>query len=160
MRIQILALIAASIFAFVTLPAYADGDPIVGTWVVNTAKSKLDPPPNNVSGSATAKIEKMGDGYSIANISPEGDAGAGYTVLTLDGKDYALGGGAENTTSFIRIDSHNLVSFNKKNGEVIRMQRMKVLKDEKTMEVDRIGYNQDAEGALMAFHHVVIYEKQ
>ena len=160
MNIKTLTLITAFIFAFAMSPAHAEGDPVVGTWVVNNAKSKLDPPPNNVSGSATAKIEKMGDGYKIVNISPEGKAGVGYTVLTLDGKDYALGDGPENTTSYIRIDSNNLISFNKKNGEVIRMQRMKVSSDGKSMEVNRIGYNQNTEGKLSTFHHVVIFEKQ
>ena len=63
MNIKTLTLITAFIFAFAMSPAHAEGDPVVGTWVVNNAKSKLDPPPNNVSGSATAKIEKMGDGY-------------------------------------------------------------------------------------------------
>ena len=157
MRIQTLTVIVASILALATLPAYADGDPIVGTWKVNSSKSKFDPPvSNNGPGGGSAKIEEAGDGYKITNIAPDGTVGAAYTVPTVDGKDYPLGNGAENTTSYIRIDSNNLISFNKKNGDVVRMQRMKVLEDGKTMEVDRIGFNQETG---TAFHQVVIYER-
>ena len=80
-----------------------------------------------------------------------------YTVATLDGKDYPLTGSqGYNTQSIRKIDANTLLYVNKQNGAVVRMVRVAVSRDGKTSTNASVGVN--AQG--VAFHHVVVYEKQ
>ena len=137
-------------------PEQATGqDPLIGSWKEDRSMSKYEPAATNTT-PAEVKIEAAGSGYKITNAGS-----APLTVSTLDGKDYPSNPATGSTTSWLRMDPNTAIAFNRlKDGTVVRIQRSAVSKDGKTLAVNRVGYNTDANGKRTAFHQDVTYKKQ
>jgi hypothetical protein len=150
--------LAAGILAAGMLATAQTKDPFVGTWKLDTAKSKYSPGPGPKS--QTSTYEAVGQGYKVT-VKAEPASGPpqqwSYTS-SLDGKDAAITGNNPNadTAAVKRIDALTLESVQKKDGKVTTTQRNVVAADGKTRTVTTTGT--DAEGRKV--NNVAVYEKQ
>lgn len=137
----------------------AQSNPLVGTWKLNTAKSKFDPGPGPKS--LTRTVEADGDGvkYSFEGVAADGKPTAYGFSVKFDGKDNPISGsmpsGAD-TISAKRTDSHHFVATLKKDGKVVGTSKVAVSKTGKVTVVDSTGT--DAAGKTE--HDVQVYDKQ
>jgi hypothetical protein len=152
--------VAIAFLAFVGCSTvHAQSNPLVGTWELNTAKSKYDPGP--MPKSLTRTVEAQGDGvkYTFAGVAADGNPIAYGFSVQFDGKDNPISGsmpqGAD-TISAKRTDSNHYVATLKKGGKVIGNAKVSVSKDGKVTTVDSTGTT--ASGAKG--HELQVYDKK
>jgi len=113
----------------------AQGNPFVGTWKLNVAKSKYvtAPAPKN----ETRTVEAQGDGakYSFEGVAGDGSRIAYSFTTNYDGKDSPISGvgfpnGAD-TIAIKRINANTATATWKKAGKVVGTNRVVVSKDGK-----------------------------
>ena len=95
-------------------------DPTVGTWKLNTAKSKYSPGPTPTS--ATITYEDTADGIKRTgeNVLPDGTKTSFEYTAKYDGKDYPVTG--SDTIDMIalkRINDRTTEATLKKSGKVV-----------------------------------------
>jgi len=85
-RSGFVALLASLTLSFSSPPAYAAGDPFLGTWVLNVAKSKG--PAGTVPESATLVVSELGSGRykSVTDSVMAGIAVRTELTFAADGK--------------------------------------------------------------------------
>jgi hypothetical protein len=135
-------------------------NPNIGTWKLNTGKSKYTgiPAPTSLTRTVTADGDSVK--YSYEGTGADGAALTyGFTVK-YDGNDNAITGsgmpyGADHI-AIKRIDSHTFSATLKKDGKVIGTSRSVVAHDGKTMTLT--GKGTDASGKAVS--STQIYEKQ
>ncbi len=138
---------------------YAQGNPLVGTWKLNTAKSKFDPGP--APKSMTRTVVAQGDGvkYSFEGVGADGKPVSYGFSVNFDGKDNPIMGsmpaGAD-TISAKRKDNNSFEATLKKGGKVIGTSKVTVSKDGTVTTVETHGTN----AAGVKAHDVQVYEKQ
>jgi hypothetical protein len=152
--------VAIAFLAFVGCSTlHAQSNPLVGTWELNTAKSKYDPGP--MPKSLTRTVEARGDGvkYTFAGVAADGNPIAYGFSVQFDGKDNPISSsmpqGAD-TISAKRTDSNHYVATLKKGGKVIGTAKVSVSKDGKVTTVDSTGTT--ASGAKG--HDLQVYDKK
>ena len=142
----------------VTTSALLAADPFVGTWKLNSAKTKYSPgpPPKNL----TVKYEPTADGVKVTSegVNAEGKPVATTYTATYDGKDAAVTGtGAPyDTIAVKRIDPNTVETTTKKDGKVLSKGKRVVSKDGKVLTVTTKGTNAKGE----ATNNVAVYDKQ
>ena len=135
MSAKALVLIAA-LFAFSTavLAQNAPDDPIMGTWKVNTAKTKL---PAGESAAALTRVhEPLPNGIKITRplVDASGKPTRGTWTLYFDGKDYPVPGDPNlDTLSLKRVDRYTMEAVAKKDGQIHNRMRWDVTKDGKSL---------------------------
>jgi hypothetical protein len=159
----VLRIVVVTLFAFVfcaALYAQNNNSAVVGTWKLNTAKSKFDPGPGPKS--LTRKVEALGtDGvkYTFDGVASDGKALSYGFSVHFDGKDNPISGsmpeGAD-TISVKMTDAHHFVATLKKGGKEIGSAKVSVSEDGKVTTVDASGTN--AAGAKT--HNVEVFDKQ
>jgi hypothetical protein len=132
-------------------------DPSVGTWKLNTAKSKYSPGP--APKSATITYEETADGIKRMGESVDADGNKTSFEYTAkyDGKDYPVTG--SDTIDMIalkRINDHSTEATLKKSGKVVSTARRVVSKDGKTLTLTITGTNAKGQNVK----NVAVYEKQ
>ena len=132
-------------------------DPLVGTWKLNTAKSKYSPGPGPKS--ATVTYTEDG-GWIIAKaegVGPDGKATATNNRYKRDGKEYpfVVAGGATGTI-VSKTTGPNTFDATVKNGAATTTVHTVVSKDGKVFTRTSKGTN--AEGKPTT--STVVYEKQ
>lgn len=153
---QIFLCAAVVLFAAVTMSYASPVAAFMGTWQLNSAKSKM------AAGGArnTTVAYTMSGGDITCTIDGTDASGqAIHSVWTgkLDGKDYPVTGDpASNMRSYRIINSHIMVATEKKDGKVVDHARIVVSADGKTRTVTVRGV--DAKG--MRTVSVAIYDKQ
>jgi phage tail sheath gpL-like len=133
------------------------GDPIIGTWTLNVAKSTYEPGPAAKGGTVT--FEAAGEGIHVVADMVDGQGNADHTEYTAnyDGKDYPLKGvPIADTVSLKRIDANTTERIDKKDGKVVQTYLRKVAPGGKTMTVTHKGI--DAKGRPV--HNTVVFEKK
>lgn len=157
---RVLMSLAVAIFAVVASSSlHAQGNPLVGTWKLNVAKSKFDPGPGPKS--LTRTVEAQGDGvkYTFDGVGADGKPVAYSFAVKFDGKDNPITGsmpsGAD-TISAKRIDSNNFEATLKAGGKAIGTSKVTVSKDGKVTTVESTGTN--STGGKV--HDVQVYDKQ
>jgi hypothetical protein len=151
--------VGASVVALAVLAsvAIAQTDPAVGTWKLNTAKSKYDPGP--VPKSNTISITAAPNGIHVVAKGEDAagkPTGIDYTA-TFDGKDAAVKGApAYDAVSLKRIDANTTEQIRKKEGKTVQTMTRKVSADGKTMTVTTRG--KDESGRTI--NTVAVYDKQ
>ena len=148
--------VAVMVLAFAGV-ALAQSDPAVGTWKLNTAKSKYDPgpmPKNN-----TIMITAAGNGVHVV---AKGEDATGkptsidYTA-TYDGKDSPVKGApAYDAVSLKRVDANTTEQIRKKEGKMVQTLTRKISADGKTMTVTTRG--KDENGRTL--NTVAVYDRQ
>jgi hypothetical protein len=132
-------------------------DPSVGTWKLNTAKSKYSPGP--APKSATITYEETADGIKRMGESVDADGNKTSFEYTAkyDGKDYPVTG--SDTIDMIalkRINDRSTEATLKKSGKVVSTARRVVSKDGKTLTLTITGTNAKGQNVK----NVAVYEKQ
>ena len=157
---RVLQLVAIGLFLMVgAATVQAQNDALVGTWKLDTAKSKFDPGP--APKSLTRTIVADGDGvkYTFEGVAADGKPLAYSFSVKFDGKDNPINGsmpsGAE-TISAKRVDSHHYVATLKKGGKTIGTSKVNVSSDGSVTTVDSTGT--DADGKKV--HDVQVFDKQ
>jgi len=122
----------AVLLAFSTA-VVAQDDPIMGTWKVNTAKTKIPP----AEAEALTRVhEPIPNGIKITRPlrDPNGNPTRGAWTLYFDGKDHPVHGDANlDTLSLRRIDRYTMEAVAKKDGQIHNRMRWDISRDGKSM---------------------------
>lgn len=137
-------------------------NPFLGTWKLNTTKSKSSPMP--VAQSMTVKFEADGEKVrrTVTGIDGEGkpimQGGPEGTSIEWDGKDHPVQApdGPPMTIAVKRVGDHRNDVTVKQSGKVTVTVRSVVSKDGKTMTDTVDGVNEKGQ----KFHEVEVLEKQ
>ena len=149
--------VVVGMFVAVTIVAAQSKDPFVGTWVLNSAKSKYSPGPAPKSGTTT--IEASGSGYKMTVHQATPSGAQDWSIVTnLDGKPAKVVGTNSNADmiAYRRVDAHTLESVQSKGGKETQRQKIVVSADGKTRTVTSTG----VDGAGQKVNNVAIYEKK
>jgi len=144
----------------ITTVAALGADNSIGTWKVNTAKSKYTPAPMPVK-SLTSVREAAPGGVKVANTGERTDGtaiNAGYTAK-YDGSATAVtGSGSPYDSVSVKQVNANTFTYEAKqtNGKYHANGRTVISKDGKTMTTTAKG--KDANGAAMTLK--LVYDKQ
>jgi hypothetical protein len=147
-----------SLAILIAATALSAADPLMGTWKVNTAKSKYNPGP----GPQRSTVVYSQDGEWIVSKFDVVDSGGKPVSYTnrwkRDGKEYPfespiIGRG---TISLKRVGDFHLEGVIKAEGDRVVTTRSVISKDGKTRTMTVTGT--DAKGQKI--HNVIVYEKQ
>jgi hypothetical protein len=95
-------------------------DPVVGTWMLNLAKSKF--PPGMAPQSQTREYTQSADGtsLSVTGVSADGTAMSQKSTFKYDGKDYAFSGSPEwDSIALKRVNSSTVSGTMKLGGKAV-----------------------------------------
>jgi hypothetical protein len=157
---HVLKVVAVAVLAVVgAVAAQAQSNPIVGTWKLNTAKSKYNPGP--MPKNLTRTVSADGDGlkYSFEGAAADGSALAYGFTTKFDGKAAPVTGSFPNgadSVSATKKDDHHYTATLKKGDKVVGTSKVTISADGKTSTVDATGVT--ATGAKS--HDVQVYDKQ
>lgn len=144
------------VVCFVGVAAALAADANVGTWKLNSAKSKFTPgtPKND-----TVIVEVAGDNMKITVDGTDGDGKPAHNVWTgkYDGKDYSVTGDpASDMRSYTTVNARTLTLSLKKGGKVTTTGRIVLSADGKSRTVTITGT--DPQGKKVA--STAVYDKQ
>ena len=128
---------------------FAADNPFLGTWKLNTAKSKSSPMP--VAQSMTVKFEADGEKVrrTVTGVDGEGkpimQGGPEGSSIAWDGKDHPVQNGSPMTVAVKRENDYRNDVTVKQNGKVTVTVRSVVSKDGKTMTNTIDGVNEKGE---------------
>ena len=132
-------------------------DPLVGTWTLNLAKSKITPPAPK---SETRTYTVSDDGtISVTEkiVSADGNESNVSASYKLDGNDYPVTGAPDSdSVAAKRISSHTTEYTLKKAGKVVQTARRVVSKDGKTLRITETGT--DSHGAKSV--EIEVFDKE
>ncbi len=151
------------VFVFCTAmsgPLWAQDNPFVGTWKLNTAKSKFEPGPGPKSLMRTIVAQGAGASYSFEGVGADG-ASIAYSFSTnYDGQDSAITGtgapGGADTIALKRVSSRRVEGALKKDGKEVGKVVAEVSKDDKVSTVKTKGKTGDGK----EFSTETVYDKQ
>jgi hypothetical protein len=132
--------------------------PFAGTWKLNVAKSKFNPPSSTLK-SNTVKIEDQDNGlkFTMDVVDATGAVIHSEEAPKFDGKDYPIKGSpTTDTVTLRRIDTNTFEHVSKKGGKEVERVRVVISKDGKTSTVT--AKSKDAKGQEIT--SISIYEKQ
>lgn len=140
---------------FVSVALGFQGNPNMGTWKLNEAKSKFAGKARN----HTVVYEAAGDQTKVTVDGVDESGGAVHSEWTgkFDGKDYPVTGDANADVRSYRTISKNTLSLTgKKGGKVTLTGRIVISRDGKSRTVTTTATN--AEGKRV--RNVAVYDKQ
>jgi uncharacterized Ntn-hydrolase superfamily protein len=157
---HVLKVVAVGLLAVVgAVAAQAQSNPIVGTWKLNTAKSKYSPGPTPKSLTRTLTAEGDSVKYAFEGVAADGSAIAYGFTTKFDGKASPVTGsipsGADNVSGK-KTDDHHYVATLKKGDKVVGTSKVTISADGKTTTVVSTGLT--ATGAKS--HDVQVYDKE
>ena len=139
---------------------FAADNPFLGTWKLNTAKSKSSPAP--VAQSMTVKYEADGEKVrrTVTGINGEGkpimQGGPEGSSIAWDGKDHVVQNGPPVVSVAVkRVNDYRSDVTVKQNGKVTTIRSV-VSKDGKTMTDTMDGVNEKGQKV----HGVEVFDKQ
>ena len=133
------------------------GDPIVGTWKLDVAKSTYKPGP--AAKSATVVVEPAGKGIkvSVDAVGADGTPAKWGFTTQRDGKEVPVTGSALYDTASTTMPSPTTGTTEyRKGGKVVITSKLAMSADGKTMTLTSTGT--DPKG--QAVHNVTVYTKQ
>lgn len=151
--------IAALLIFPLTAAAWAQNDPLIGTWKLNLSKSLYDPGPPPQS--SIQKYESAGkDAYKVTrdSVDANGKASHGESTIVFDGKEHASENASGDSPSIMdrRIDSHNLEGMSMRSGKLIQVFFRFISADGRTLTFKTMGI--DAERKW--FSRMEVFDKQ
>jgi len=155
--VGVVAVLVTSLVVLESQSGVAQGDPFLGTWVLNVAKSKYTPGPPPKE--QTVIYEAAGQGIKIAAKGTDAAGKPTTTTYTAnyDGKDYLVGGNPDyDMTSLKRVNSNTVQFTRKKSGKVVQTGTNVVSADGKTRTVTATGV--DAQGQKI--NNVTVYDRK
>jgi hypothetical protein len=136
---------------------FAQGDPLLGTWVLNVAKSKYTPGPPPKE--QTTIFEAAGQGLKVTTngIDSTGKPIMMTFTANYDGKDYPVTGNPDwDMVSLKRINANTVEFTRKRAGKVVQTATGVVSKDGQIRTLTATGVN--AQGQKI--HNVAVYDKK
>ena len=156
--IWIVCVVALFVLGFTVLALAAQApDPLIGTWVLNVAKSTYNPGPPLKS--STRKFEAVRDGlkFSGKNINADGTTLTVEWTAYFDGKDHPIKDDPNaDTLSLRRIDRFNTEGTFKKAGKVSYQVKRVVSQDGKVWTLTVQGT--DTQGK--PYTNVLVFDKK
>jgi len=141
---------------FVAVAVCFAGNPNMGTWKLNEAKSKFPPKaPKNF----TVVYAAAGDSVKVTVDGVDGEGKPTHNEWTgkFDGKEYPLVGDPNaDARAYKTIDDRTMELTNKKGGKVTTSGRITVSADGKTRTLKVSG----ADAMGMKFEYTAVYDKQ
>lgn len=164
-RSRIASLIVVLWFAVSVIPAHAQDDPFTGTWVLNVARSKMQPATASKSEIIHYKITGDEEDFLSDAVTIEGyPESIKYTARYNDGKAYpfsiTINGKVTNPgamTMVKKIDTWTRERYNVRDGKPVIASRRLVSRDGKTMTLTILRV--DAQGREVV-NEVRILEKK
>jgi hypothetical protein len=158
-RAYLMAAVVAMVTAAFAGAALAQaGDPQIGSWKLNVAKSTFSPGPPPKS--ATTLIEAAGAGAKLVVDQTMADGTARHWEFTAnyDGKDVPIAGNNPDadTVARTRVNANTVQTISKKAGKVVATQQSTVSADGKTRTVTTKGVN----AAGQQLNNIAVYERQ
>jgi opacity protein-like surface antigen len=148
------ALIAGGLGSVVTA---ADApDPVVGTWKLDTAKSKFVPGPAPKSQTRTYAEPAQGTAMTFTGVAANGSSMSGQSTFKYDGKDYKITGSPDYDTLSLKRLNGTVRADLKKGGKVVGTTIRSLSGHGKVLTLASKG--KGATGA--AFDNVMIFDKQ
>lgn len=147
--------VAIVLLAFSRISAAAD--PTVGTWKLNSAKSKYTPAAQVHY--ETIAIEAAGDAMKITLDGTDSTGKKIHAEWTgkYDGKDYPVKGNPETETlAYRKVDDTHYVATNKRGGKATSTANIVYSADGKTRTVTASGTNPKGEKTSST----AVYDKQ
>jgi hypothetical protein len=151
------AIVVTLLVAIGAPSGFAQGDSLLGTWVLNVAKSKYTPGPPPKE--QTTIIEAAGQGLKFTTKGTDSDGKPTMTAFTAnyDGKDYPVTGNpAWDMVSLKRVNANTVEYTRKRGGKVVQTATSVVSKDGKTRTITATGV--DAQGQKI--NNVSVYDKK
>jgi hypothetical protein len=154
----IVLVVVLLVIGLVGLELLAQGaDPLLGTWELNLAKSKIrsDPPPK----SDTRTFAQEGDGvkFTLRAIDANGKPVLIEYTAKYDGKDYPVTGNPDSDTiSMKRIDRFTTESTQKRGGKIVWTNKRVVSADGKTSTLTSHSTNANGETVT----NVLVFDKK
>ena len=119
-------------------------DPIVGTWVLDLAKSTFS---GNLPQKRLITFETTNDG-AIREIARTEQANGGWDEVAYtareDGRDYPISNSVLDTISLKRVDARTVERVGKVRGQVVEMRTRTVSSDGRMMTITTKGTNNGA----------------
>jgi hypothetical protein len=146
----------AILFAAIGMAYAASGDAFIGTWQLNTAKSKL---PAGAARNSSVTYSVSGDKVicTIDGTDASGQPLHSSWTGKFDGKSYPVTGDpSTDMRSYRLINAHILSATEMKGGEVVGRARVVVSDDGKTRTVT--VHNTGVNGATITT--IAVYDKQ
>lgn len=146
-RSIVLAIVAlAGVVATGTPVRAQNTDPMLGTWVLNLAKSKYSLTPAPRSQTRTYSMSGAMVKFTLEGVGADGKPAKSEYSAAYDGKDYPLTGNAvADMISLKRVDATTVEATLKKGGKVVSTTIRVVSKDGKTMTATTAGKNAKGE---------------
>lgn len=155
-KFYVSVLVVISMLALTVVAFAADSN--IGTWKLNSAKSKYSPGP--APKSQTLKIEAWGeDGvkYTADGVGADSKPTHSEFQAKYDGKDNAFKGNPDaDTIAYKRIDANTIEATTKMKGKVTLKVKVVVSADGKTRTLTQTGT--DAKGGTV--NNLIVYDKQ
>ena len=141
-------------------PLLAQGNPFVGNWKLNVAKSKFEPGPAPKSQTRTVVAEGEGAKYTFEGVRADGTSFSYSFTVNYDGKDNPISGegapGSADTIAIKRVGDYKVEATLKKAGKQVGTSKAEVSTDGKVSTVKSKGHTPDGK----AYSIVAVYEKQ
>jgi hypothetical protein len=135
----------------------AAADPAIGTWKLNTGKTKYSPGPPPKSGTVTYEAADGGIKRSGEIVNADGQTVSFSYSANYDGKDYPMTGNPNaDTISLKRVNDYAIDATLKKNGKTVSTARRVVSKDGKTLTITLTGTTPEG----MPMKNTLVYDKQ
>ena len=117
-------------------------DPLIGTWELNVAKSKVSPGPAPKSETRTYVMAGQDIKATSTGVDASGKPTAGEWTINYDGKDRPMTGSANaDTLSLKRVDDHTVSFPQKRAGKVVITGTRTLSADGKVMTITTKGTN-------------------
>jgi hypothetical protein len=158
-RHTVLLLSALWMVIALTPAVAAQGDPHVGTWELNLAKSTFNPGPPPRRQTLWYKAEGRGLTALLQGINAAGtpiNPDSGNLAIYFDGKDHPTPQAGYDSSAWTRTNSHEYIVHRKKAGKIVVTSTNVVSKDGQTLTITTKGV--DADGHQL--DNVSVYDKQ
>ncbi len=158
MWIRTLAGVVVGCFLLASPAIGQSQDPWIGTWKLNTAKSKYSPGLTPKSSTLVSVAVDGGFKQTVDTVMATlGLPTHSEVTAKFDGKDTPVKGNVNaDTSAYTKIDSRSYEVVSKKNGKVTITSRVVVSADGKTRTVTQTGI--DAQGKKV--NNYLVYERQ
>ncbi len=111
-------------------------DPVVGTWILNVAKSNFSPGPAPKEQVRIYEAQKEGIKVTVKSVSADGHATTVLISANYDGKDYPVTGSNDyDSLELKRISVRVSEATLKHAGAVMAVSRREVSEDGRTMTI-------------------------
>ena len=147
---------AGVLACFLTAGLLAADSPFVGTWKMNTAKSKLA---TSGIGQASSVVEATATGLksTVTGVNAKGEPVNFSYEASLDGKAAPVPGSfTVDSVALTQVDDHHMKAIGAKDGKTVYTDHRHVSKDGKTLTIQRDGT--DADGKK--YHATIVLDRQ